>query len=175
MTTTAYIAMGSNLDHPLDQLNAALTCLSELDNSRLKSVSSWYKNPAIGPGQQPDYLNGVVALSTNLNPEQLLRALQSIELAQGRLRGQRWAARTLDLDIALYGPEVIDLPHLQIPHPRLQERNFVILPLYEIAPELTLPDGTTIAELARDCNKSDIEQLKHSSTAKTINNYHTPG
>jgi 2-amino-4-hydroxy-6-hydroxymethyldihydropteridine diphosphokinase len=137
--------------------------LSELDNTKLKSVSSWYKNPAIGPGQQPDYLNGVVAISTGLDPEQLLTALQGIELAQGRIREQRWAARTLDLDIAVYGQQTINLSHLQIPHPRLQERNFVILPLHEIAPQLILPDGTSLTELASKCDKSSIEQLEHAS------------
>ena len=122
-------------------------------------VSPLYRNPAIGPGQQPDYLNAVAELHTTLDAPMLLSQLQSIELAQGRVRNERWAARTLDLDLLLYGDACIDLPQLQVPHPRLCERNFVLYPLHDIAPDLVLPHGTSLRALLDCCSSTGLARF----------------
>ncbi|MCK9563477.1 MAG: 2-amino-4-hydroxy-6-hydroxymethyldihydropteridine diphosphokinase [Bacteroidales bacterium] len=143
----AFIAIGSNLGNPRRQVASAVAALAELPDSQLVAVSPWYRSAAIGPGEQPDYLNGVAELRTRLAPRRLLAALQAIEETQGRQRTERWAARTLDLDILLYGDAVIAEPDLIVPHPRLAERNFVLYPLADLAPTLVLPDGTPLGEL----------------------------
>ena len=105
----------------------------------------------MGPQNQPDYLNAVLALMTELTPGALLTALQGIEHAQGRLRGEHWGARTLDLDILLYGDQVVSEPQLQIPHPGLRERDFVLQPLLELAgPKVVLPGGEELGTLVAD-------------------------
>ncbi len=152
----AYIAIGSNLDNPRQQVEKAVSALARLPQTRLAAVSPWYRSAAIGPGQQPDYLNGVARLDTGLDPRQLLAALQAIENDQGRQRGERWAARTLDLDILLYSDQVIAETGLTIPHPRLAERNFVLYPLVDLAPDLVLPDGTPLGALLAKCDAGGI-------------------
>ncbi len=135
----AYISLGSNLNDPLHQVELACQALQNLDNSELLEVSSWYQSKAVGPGEQADYINGVCKLCTKLSPEHLLNSLHTIEANQGRVRRERWGARTLDLDILLYGQTVMNTEQLQIPHPRLHERNFVLYPLNEIAGDLQIP------------------------------------
>src|SRR5690606_3105384 len=135
----AYIALGSNLDDPLSQVERGLAALASLSDSRLRARSAWYQSRAVGPGKQPDYINGVALLETSLAPEQLIVQLQAIEASQGRERRLRWAARTLDLDILLYGDRTIDSEQLQVPHPRLSERNFVLYPQAAIIPDLNTP------------------------------------
>lgn len=156
----SYVALGSNLNNPRHQLELALEALARLPHSRLRARSGWYQSKAIGPGEQPDYLNGVVMIETSLEPHTLLDHLQAIEAAQGRTRGERWAARTLDLDILLYGEKVIASERLQIPHPRLAERNFVLYPLADISPDLLLPNGVTLASLLRRCPSSGLERVR---------------
>lgn len=146
-----FIGLGSNLSDPETQIRRALDALDKIGNSALGAVSALYRNPAIGPGQQPDYLNAVAELHTRHDALTLLSQLQHIESAQGRVRNERWAARTLDLDILLYGNTFIDLPQLQIPHPRMTARNFVLYPLYDLAPDLVLPHGTSLRALL-DCS-----------------------
>ncbi len=142
-----YLGLGSNLNDPAAQLRCALSTFSASADVTLVATSRWYQNPAVGPGEQPDYLNGVIAIDTDLSPEQLLSVCQAVETAQGRVRDVRWGARTLDVDLLLYGNKVVNLPHLQIPHPRLRERNFVLYPLADLAPGLVLPDGTCLSAL----------------------------
>jgi len=155
--TPAYIGLGSNLHQPLRQLRAALLAVGQLPSSQLVRVSSAYRSTAVGPGEQPDYLNAVLRLDTALQPADLLRALQSIEQARGRIRTIRWGARSLDLDILLYGDRRIATPSLSIPHPELQQRNFVLYPLAEIAgPNLVLPDGTELGTLIARCPRGDL-------------------
>ena len=156
---TVYIALGSNLDNPLNQVCHAVTALDGLPKSCLIAQSPWYRSAAIGPGEQPDYINGVACLKTSLSPECLLDALHTIECAQGRTRWQRWAARTLDLDILLYGDRIVATDRLQIPHPRLHQRNFVLYPLADLAPQLRLPDGQQLATLLSNCGDSGITKL----------------
>lgn len=145
MSHRCFIALGSNLDTPLQQIRQACKALQQLGT--VIARSPLYHSKAVGPGRQPDYINAVALLETRLAAPALLKALQQIESNQGRTRETRWAARTLDLDILLYDDDVIDLPELIVPHPRITERNFVIYPLYDIAPQLTLPGGQQVAEL----------------------------
>lgn len=145
-----FIGLGSNLNDPAAQIRHALAALGKIPDLILGAVSALYRNPAVGPGEQPDYLNAVAEVHTTLDALALLSHLQDIESMQGRVRSERWAARTLDLDLLLYGDACIDLPQLQVPHPRLHERNFVIYPLQDIAPDLGLPRGTSLRSLL-DC------------------------
>lgn len=140
-----FIAIGSNLANPLLQVEAALAALANLPHSRLVKTSSFYRTKPLGPQNQPDYLNAVVKLETELAAEQLLDATQAIELNQGRQRkGQRWGARTLDLDLLLYGTQVIHSERLTVPHYDMKNREFMLYPLAEIAPDLHFPDGSTL-------------------------------
>lgn len=153
--TLAFIALGSNLAAPLEQVNAAVAALAEIPNSRIVAVSSFYRTPPLGPQDQPDYLNAAVALETGLAAEALLDNTQRIELQQGRERkAERWGPRTLDLDIMLFGEQVIDSERLTVPHYDMKNRGFMLWPLFEIAPELHFPDGvalrSVLTELAAD-------------------------
>ena len=155
-----YIGLGSNLAEPEHQLKQALAALAGLPQSRLIATAPLYRSAPMGPQEQPDYLNTVAALDTGLEPLQLLDALQAIEQRQGRVRdGERWGARTLDLDLLLYGDRVIDTPRLQVPHPGLGQRNFVLYPLYDLAPQLRLPDGRSVEQLRRACSDEGIVPL----------------
>ena len=157
--TPAYIALGSNLGDPPARLKAAIAALDALPQSRLQRVSRVYRSAAVGPGSQPDYLNAAALLLTALPPLPLLRALQEIEAGQGRVRSERWAARTLDLDLLLYGDLALDTPELQVPHPRMAGRNFVLCPLLDIGgPNLRLPDGTDLGTLLRECPRGELEK-----------------
>lgn len=153
--TLAFIALGSNLAAPLEQVNAAVAALAEIPNSRIVAVSSFYRTPPLGPQDQPDYLNAAVALETGLAAEALLDNTQRIELQQGRERkAERWGPRTLDLDIMLFGEQVIDSERLTVPHYDMKNRGFMLWPLFEIAPELHFPDGvalrSVLTQLAAD-------------------------
>ncbi|EGT0639763.1 MULTISPECIES: 2-amino-4-hydroxy-6-hydroxymethyldihydropteridine diphosphokinase [Citrobacter] len=139
--TVVYIAIGSNLASPLEQVNAAIQAIGEIPDSRIMAVSSFYRTPPLGPQDQPDYLNAAVALDTALTPEELLNHTQRIELQQGRVRkAERWGPRTLDLDIMLFGDEVINTERLTVPHYDMKNRGFMLWPLFEIAPDLHFPD-----------------------------------
>ncbi len=157
--TRCFVALGSNLGQPLRQVRRALRAMAAAPALRLVAVSSWYRSAALGPGPQPDYVNGVAALDTRLAAGELLRALQAIERRQGRVRRQRWAARSLDLDILLYGERRIDEPGLVVPHPRMRERDFVLRPLAELAPGLTLPCGTSLSSLLARCPRGGARRL----------------
>ncbi|MGL5006144.1 MAG: 2-amino-4-hydroxy-6-hydroxymethyldihydropteridine diphosphokinase [Plesiomonas sp.] len=140
-----YIAIGSNLIEPVTQAREAIAALKQLPNSRWIASSSLYRSKPMGPQDQPDYINAVVALDTTLSPLELLDATQHIELQHGRQRKtERWGPRTLDLDILLYGNMCIDHPRLVVPHYGMTTREFVLYPLAEIAPDLILPDNTTL-------------------------------
>lgn len=140
-----YIAIGSNLASPLEQVNAAIRALADIPDSRVVSVSSLYRTPPLGPQDQPDYLNAAVALETSLAPEALLDHTQRIELQQGRVRkAERWGPRTLDLDIMLFGDAIINSERLTVPHYDMKNRGFMLWPLFEIAPQLHFPDGLAL-------------------------------
>lgn len=132
----SYIALGSNLDDPLAQVRKAIVELGQLPQSRVLAVSGLYRSAPMGPADQPDYINAVVALETALSPHALLDALQAIEQAHGRVRGaQRWGPRSLDLDVLLYDQQVFGDQRLTIPHPGIAGRAFVLYPLQEIVSE----------------------------------------
>ena len=151
--TLAFIAIGSNLASPLEQVNAAVKALGEIPESRIVAVSSFYRTPPLGPQDQPDYLNAAVVLETALPPETLLDNTQRIELQQGRVRkAERWGPRTLDLDIMLFGHEVIRTERLTIPHYDMKNRGFMLWPLFEVAPDLTFPDGMSLKAILESLN-----------------------
>ena len=144
MMKTVYIALGSNLDTPVMQLKSALAALAELPDSNLLKVSSFYQSKPLGPQDQPDYVNAVAQLETKLQPLPLLDQLQRIETAQGRVRLRRWGERTLDLDILLYEDLILQSERLTVPHYDMCNREFVMVPLYEISPNLIFPDGNKL-------------------------------
>jgi 2-amino-4-hydroxy-6-hydroxymethyldihydropteridine diphosphokinase len=168
MTNTVYISLGSNLENPRQQVITAVNELKQHPGIRVTAISPWYRSQPMGPQDQPDYINGVARLETELDPEQLLAALQAIENAHQRIRTVRWGARTLDLDILLFGTDMINLPHLQIPHPGMTTRNFVLLPLADIAPELVLPNGTSLVTLLEICSSEGIVRLSPDGSNQNI-------
>lgn len=145
---TAYIALGSNLNTPVEQLHSALKSISELPHTELQKCSSFYQSKPLGPQDQPDYVNAVACVKTELDPLALLDELQRIENEQGRVRLRRWGERTLDLDILLYGDLQLQSERLTIPHYDMKNREFVLIPLQEIAPELILPCGDRVTDLS---------------------------
>ncbi|WP_386693184.1 2-amino-4-hydroxy-6- hydroxymethyldihydropteridine pyrophosphokinase [Lonepinella sp. MS14434] len=153
----AYIALGSNLNQPVQQLDSALNAMANLPQIQILAVSSFYCSKPLGPQDQPDYINAVAKIETTLEPIALLDALQQIELEQGRVRLRHWGERTLDLDILLYDQLVIKSERLTIPHYDMHNREFVIVPLYEIAPELTLSSGEKISELINNFKNIQME------------------
>lgn len=157
---TVYIGLGSNLADPVTQVKSAIKALQSLEKSELKVVSSLYKSLPMGPAEQPDYINAVACMETILEPLELLDALLAIEQSQGRKRSvERWGPRTLDLDILLYGEKIITSERLNVPHPGLHERSFVLYPLHEIAPDLDIPVHGPITELLANCHSTGLERL----------------
>lgn len=148
------IALGSNLGDSHAILEAAIVILAKTPGITVTSQSSWYRTDPVGP-PQPDYLNGCVILAVQLTPHDLLQTLLGIEKQFGRERRERWGPRTLDLDILLFDNLILDTPTLKIPHPRITERAFVLVPLAEIAPDWIEPiSGCAIAQLVQrvDCS-----------------------
>ncbi len=155
----AAIALGSNLGDSLATVEAALDILETTAGITLKARSPWYKTAPIGP-PQPDYINGCALLITTLTAPQLLKVLLQTEAKFGRVRRERWAARTLDLDLLLYADQVIDTPDLQVPHPRMGDRAFVLIPLAAIAPDWRHPVlGKTVAQLSQAIEPSGVKPL----------------
>lgn len=155
---TAYIAIGSNLDNPKQQVTSAVDALTQHPHVSVTGVSRWYESLPVGP-EQPNYINGAVKIRTSLTPLQLLDAIQSIENAQGRERKEHWGARTLDLDIALFGEQTIQNERLCVPHAFIKERNFVIIPLLDITPTLQLPCGEHLTALANTLGDSGLTPI----------------
>ncbi|MGF1747348.1 2-amino-4-hydroxy-6-hydroxymethyldihydropteridine diphosphokinase [Vibrio cionasavignyae] len=154
---TCYIAVGSNLSDPVAQALDAMEALKSLPKSSVIQCSSLYSSTPMGPANQPDYINAVVKIQTELTPLELLDCTQAIELEQGRVRkDERWGPRTLDLDLILYGNEVIDSERLTIPHYGMKEREFVLYPLAEITPNLQLPDGTELTSLLKQVDRNGL-------------------
>ena len=159
MVRQAYIGLGSNLDDPVQQLKSAIQALNSLPHDGEMKISPMYQTQPVGPQEQPDFVNAVVGLKTSLSAIQLLDELQAIERAQHRERtSERWGPRTLDLDLLMYGDEVIDNERLQVPHPRLHERAFVLLPLSDIAHELDIPGAGKLNEMLDSIDMNGILQ-----------------
>ncbi|HCH23449.1 MAG TPA: 2-amino-4-hydroxy-6-hydroxymethyldihydropteridine diphosphokinase [Oceanospirillaceae bacterium] len=159
MTHTAYIGIGSNLGDPVGQIQQAIVELQQLPHAQLVQVSSLYGSKPMGPQDQPDYVNAVAQLDTQLDPLALLDALQQLEQDHQRIRERHWGPRTLDLDVLLYAQQSIQSPRLTVPHAGLHTRNFVLYPLAEISPELSLPDGTSLQQLLDNCPLADLVKL----------------
>lgn len=162
MAIKAWIGLGANLGEPVVALHGALEALAALDACKLLRHSSLYRTTPIGPGveNQPDYINAVAELSTMLSAQALLDALFGIEAHFGRERSARNAARTLDLDLLLYGDARIDTPSLVVPHPRMHERAFVLSPLAELAPQATIPGRGRVADLLAALDDQGIRRLQ---------------
>ncbi|MBL1173897.1 MAG: 2-amino-4-hydroxy-6-hydroxymethyldihydropteridine diphosphokinase [Pantanalinema sp. GBBB05] len=153
------IGLGSNLGNSLTILESTLQTLAQTPEIQLLARSHWYQTTAVGP-PQPDYLNGCALLRTSLSPHQLLTVLLDVETTFGRVRRERWAARTLDLDVLLFDDLILDTPTLQIPHPRMVERAFVLVPLAEVAPDWKEPvSRKSIAELVQTVDCSEVKPL----------------
>jgi len=157
--TRAYVGLGANLDDPRTHIERALAELARLPRTRLVARSSLYRSAPVGFRAQPDFLNAVAALDTDLDPQSLFEALRAIERRHGRERPFPGAPRTLDLDLLLYGEDTIATPTLAVPHPRMHERAFVLAPLAEIAPEARVPGRGPVAELLAACAGQRIERL----------------
>lgn len=155
----AYIGLGSNLENPQMQVEAAFTELDRLPDSELLERSSLYASAPMGPADQPDYINAAAALKTGLSPLALLDGLQAIEQRHRRKRTVHWGPRTLDLDILLYGEQQIDNHRLQVPHPGMALRNFVLYPLAEIAGNLDVPGADTLKSLLAQCRDTGLQRL----------------
>lgn len=156
-----FVGLGSNLEHPLQQLQQACHELAGIDQTYLIRCSRFYRSSPMGPVEQPDYINAVAELSTSLSPWQLLDELQSLEARHHRVREIRWGPRTLDLDILLYGQDQIAEQRLIIPHPGLCERNFVLYPLVElVGDDFVLPGGEQLGDLLRKVSMQGLELLE---------------
>jgi 2-amino-4-hydroxy-6-hydroxymethyldihydropteridine diphosphokinase len=142
----AYLALGSNLGERLDTLRRAVDELDDMGGIDVVRTSSVFETDPVGP-PQPDFLNVVVSIQTTLEPRALLDAVRSIEQRLGRVRHERWGPRTIDIDILTYDRLVLDEPDLQVPHPRMHERAFVLVPLGELDADPPLPGGRRLAEI----------------------------
>jgi 2-amino-4-hydroxy-6-hydroxymethyldihydropteridine diphosphokinase len=160
MTVRAYIGIGSNLNDPVAQVKEAIEELGLLPDSLLAARSSLYGSKPMGPQDQPEYVNAVAALDTLLSAPELLHDLQRIETQQGRERTtKQWGPRILDLDLLLYGKRVFNSPELTLPHPGLHERDFVIIPLAEIAGNLNIPGKGMLSTLIKNVENHSLRKL----------------
>lgn len=154
----AYIGLGSNLENPKQQIINAVKAIKSIESTVMSGISSLYYSRPMGPQDQPDYMNAVAELTTTLSPLALLDELQKIENQAGRVRkDNRWGPRILDLDILLFGNSIIDSERLTVPHYGLKNREFVLLPLHEIAPQLCLPDGESIEKLSQNIPSNGLK------------------
>ncbi len=151
MKVKAWIGLGSNLEQPQQQIKQALEDLGQIRETVVFRQSSLYQSAPMGPQDQPDYVNAVAEITTELTAIQLLRELQAIENQHGRVRNQHWGPRTLDLDLLVYAQTIINEPDLIVPHPGLAEREFVLYPLAEISPDLHIPGLPNMAMLIAAC------------------------
>ena len=154
-----YIGLGSNLSEPKTQIRIAIDSLNALPDTRVMTTSSLYSSSPLGPQDQPDFVNAVCQIETRLLPEQLLEALQLIELNQGRVKKRHWGERLIDLDILVYGDVEMQSESLTIPHMQLALRDFVLVPLAEIAPNLDIPGLPALSVMIDDLNESYLYSL----------------
>ena len=157
----AWLGLGANLGDRIGTLRESLTMIDNLPSTTLREVSSFYLTPPLGPPDQPEYINCAVRIDTRLSPADLLAGLKDIEQKLGRQNRERWREREIDIDILLYGEMTLKEDHLQIPHPELHKRNFVLVPLAEIGPEVYHPVlGKSIRELQESIDTTGIERVK---------------
>lgn len=162
--TNVFLGIGGNLGDRRELMRSAVSGIREvLDDVR---VSSLYESAAWGVTDQPSFLNAVVRGGTELSPLELLDAMQAIESRLGRVREQHWGPRLIDIDILLYGRELIDQPRLKVPHPYMKQRGFVLRPLADLAAGLTLPDGSLVGELLTTVDQNDLRRIEGPSWAE---------
>jgi len=160
LSETVYVGLGGNLQDPERHLHNAFDDLASLPHTRLVARSSLYGSAPVGYTDQPDFINAVAMISTELEPEPLLDALLAIELRHGRRRDFPNSPRTLDLDILLYGERILATERLTVPHPRMGERAFVLLPLQELSPQLMIPGVGLVSDKAAQCHDQRVNVLK---------------
>ncbi len=154
---SAYVAIGSNLDQPIQQVNQTFLAIESLPNTQLMQQSSLYQSAPYGYDNQPDFINAVAEISTSLKPEVLMQHLLDIEAAFGRERTFANAPRILDLDLLWYADVVMETDFLTLPHPRMHTRSFVLLPLAEIAPNLVITKHGNVVKLALESQNKDTK------------------
>ena len=147
MAVVGFLGLGSNLGDRLANLQAAVDALQAEPGLRVAASSRVWETTPVGGPPQPDYLNAVVRIETDLSARDLLDVARRVESRMGRIRKERWGARTIDVDVLLFDEEQIDEPDLVVPHPRMTERAFVLLPLLELEPDPMLPDGTRLKDV----------------------------
>jgi 2-amino-4-hydroxy-6-hydroxymethyldihydropteridine diphosphokinase len=156
----AYVGLGSNLEEPAQQVRRALAALPALPHTRLVLNSSLYRSTPLGPQSQPDFVNAVAALLTQLEAKPFFHALRALEAGLGREPPRvRWGPRRIDLDLLVFAGQRIDSPELTLPHPGIVQRNFVLYPLFEVAPGLNVPGCGRVAELAASADPTGIWRL----------------
>lgn len=159
-----YIGIGSNLGGPRAQVEKALQSLQSLSVNGEFTASPLYQTTPTGPQDQPDFINAVAGFLTRLSAQDLLQALKVIENSQGRQRdGVRWGPRTLDLDLLLYGNESIDMDELTVPHPRIRERAFVMVPLFDVAPDISIPGQNDLQVLMKKVSREGVRKINANS------------
>jgi len=156
---SAHVGLGSNLDDPERHVRQALRELSRLPGTRLVSHSSLYRTPPVGKLDQPDFVNAVALLDTTLSPRELLQELLALEGRHGRVRTERDGPRTLDLDLLLLGDRIICEPGLEVPHARMHERAFVLVPLAEVSPDAVIPGRGNVVELAARSARRGVTRI----------------
>ncbi len=154
----AFLALGSNLGDRWENLARALSALGEVHALSLRKISSVFETAPVGKVDQPDFFNLVLEIETDLSPEKLLVRCLEIETELGRVRHERWGPRNIDIDVLWYDDQRVAMVNLTLPHPRMHERAFVMVPLAEIAPELVL-DGETVASRAAALGEARIKKL----------------
>ncbi|WP_321324395.1 2-amino-4-hydroxy-6-hydroxymethyldihydropteridine diphosphokinase [Thiomicrorhabdus sp.] len=156
---TIYLGLGSNLANPVEQLKKALKSISVLPKTHLDQCSSFYGSKPLGPQDQPDFVNAVCKIQSELSPQELLLSLQKIEQEQGRIKKRHWGERVIDLDILLYGEQLIETETLIVPHSQIALRDFVLVPLAEISPGLVIPGKGLVTDLLDNLDESYLMTL----------------
>jgi len=158
----AWLGLGSNQQQPMDQLTEAIGRLAETKRIGILRTSSFYRTPPWGDEQQDDFINAVVQIETSLEPSNLLGELKTIENLMGRKRsGRRWGPRLIDIDLLLYGDQQLHMDELEVPHSRMHERAFVLIPLAELDPELDIPGRGSVENLLQQIDCSGIKRLEN--------------
>lgn len=154
---TVYIGLGSNLGEPRDNIRCAVAALKSLAATRYIADSGLFLSKPMGPQDQPDYLNAVAQLETRLSPQDLLAALQQVEIDMGRVHERHWGPRLIDLDILIFGEQIISQPELEVPHTGIAAREFVLYPLSKLNPELVIPVHGKLSSLLEQCPQNDLQ------------------
>lgn len=157
---SVFIGLGGNLADPVEQLKIAINSIEQLEATQLVCCSQFYGSTPLGPEDQPDFVNAVCQIETELLPDVLLAALQTIEKTQGRIKKRHWGERLIDLDILLYDNQAILSEHLTIPHVEIANRDFVLIPLAEISPSLVIPSKGSVEALISNLSETYLKPLK---------------